>query len=767
MLFGLERYRETRLPLYLLLPAACLAVQIYIAYTPGWVTTAVVLGIYGVVRFAPDLYRRDYRVAVNTGAAFALAAVIGALLGAYSLFPSIADALGSSYQQDRALGLAHLPLEDAWTYLFPDYWGTEDNWIGVGGNYPEWVAYTAITAAPLALLGFWHMRRHWSGWFCAILLVFCASQVFGIPPVKELAHLPGLKQVAAGRWFFGINLVAAMMAPAGVAMLMSDTIQPRVRYRLIAALAAMFALALLAVVVLSLDSDDANWVLISEGQGLLPSLSEIFDGYGTHLHRQMGLLLLAVGLAAFALFVPRRAILACSGIVAIGFIDLFAFGYDYNGTIDRDDLYPTSPGIEFLQQDTGDFRIAPVASDGRRQVFPGFTANLFGLRTITGYDHYRDEDYLTFIDPLRSQNDRDITELYGYVPVGANRTHLNPNILRLLNVKYVVTEPTGLYEGTGGEPANSTAFPVYGAHSQGQVFEASAEDDAIELLLATAGGPGPESDIVFHIRSSPTIGADLVTTTIDGREVADNSWHVVPLPQMEEATDLYIEVEVPDANAERPLLLWGVPESDAGDRYDSGEKSNGTLTHRVLDAPEWADSVYEGDDLAIYEVEGTLPVAWGVLNSTSADDLGSAVNILTASSFDPASTVVLTEDSDSPTVDGTAETEVVEYDSQHARIQTDFPEDGYVVFSIPYDNGWHATVDGEGAEILPANGLLQAVPVEEGVHEVEIEFRPAEYVWGQRISLVTLVSLLLGGMAYVGYSQRRRFRRSSGDQISS
>jgi hypothetical protein len=61
MIFGFERHRETRQHLYLLIPAVCFAMQIYMAYIPGWVVTGGVLGIYGLVRVAPLLWRREVR----------------------------------------------------------------------------------------------------------------------------------------------------------------------------------------------------------------------------------------------------------------------------------------------------------------------------------------------------------------------------------------------------------------------------------------------------------------------------------------------------------------------------------------------------------------------------------------------------------------------------------------------------------------------------------------------------------------------------------
>ena len=62
--------------------------------------------------------------------------------------------------------------------------------------------------------------------------------------------------------------------------------------------------------------------------------------------------------------------------------------------------------------------------------------------------------------------------------------------------------------------------------------------------------------------------------------------------------------------------------------------------------------------------------------------------------------------------------------------------------------GWRATVDGQRAEIVRANGLLRAVPLAAGEHEVEMVFRPHSLLWGGVLSLGTLLlvgRLLVGG----------------------
>ena len=52
--------------------------------------------------------------------------------------------------------------------------------------------------------------------------------------------------------------------------------------------------------------------------------------------------------------------------------------------------------------------------------------------------------------------------------------------------------------------------------------------------------------------------------------------------------------------------------------------------------------------------------------------------------------------------------------------------------------GWRATVDGEAAEILRANGLYRAVVISEGLHQVVFEYVPGSVRLGGVLSLASL-----------------------------
>jgi hypothetical protein len=65
-----------------------------------------------------------------------------------------------------------------------------------------------------------------------------------------------------------------------------------------------------------------------------------------------------------------------------------------------------------------------------------------------------------------------------------------------------------------------------------------------------------------------------------------------------------------------------------------------------------------------------------------------------------------------------------------------------LVFGELYYPGWQAAVDGEPAPILKADGVLRAVAVTPGTHQVDLAYRPASVLWGAVISLIALAAAI-------------------------
>ena len=81
--------------------------------------------------------------------------------------------------------------------------------------------------------------------------------------------------------------------------------------------------------------------------------------------------------------------------------------------------------------------------------------------------------------------------------------------------------------------------------------------------------------------------------------------------------------------------------------------------------------------------------------------------------------------------------------------------DPFLALAIPYERGWSAKVNGKPVPIEKANYAFIGVPIEKGMNDVKLVYRPPFFF----ISLlVTLISLLLGTLYAAGVRKRRKAR---------
>jgi hypothetical protein len=103
-------------------------------------------------------------------------------------------------------------------------------------------------------------------------------------------------------------------------------------------------------------------------------------------------------------------------------VDLLVFGMGYNPAIPRDRYYPSTPAIEWLKQDSTNFRVW-----GEKQVLVPNTAEIFGLRDARGCDFMTVRRYEELING-------EAGDFFFYSSAPSL-----PKPFQLLNVKYVLT----------------------------------------------------------------------------------------------------------------------------------------------------------------------------------------------------------------------------------------------------------------------------------------------------------------------------------------
>lgn len=108
--------------------------------------------------------------------------------------------------------------------------------------------------------------------------------------------------------------------------------------------------------------------------------------------------------------------------------------------------------------------------------------------------------------------------------------------------------------------------------------------------------------------------------------------------------------------------------------------------------------------------------------------------------------------------------EVASYDTNAFKGRITVEEDQAVFFSIPYEDGWTVKVDGRRVQADKVFDAFIAVPLEAGVHEIELHYVSEGFYLGMVITIVSI--LLLIGFLYLLKNKRGQWESEEGSEES-
>jgi len=85
---------------------------------------------------------------------------------------------------------------------------------------------------------------------------------------------------------------------------------------------------------------------------------------------------------------------------------------------------------------------------------------------------------------------------------------------------------------------------------------------------------------------------------------------------------------------------------------------------------------------------------------------------------------------------------VISYDSTHLDGVITAENEGALFLTIPYDESWEATVDGQKAEIIPIDNAFMALKLTAGTHNISLHYKPSRFRLCCYISLAALAALI-------------------------
>jgi hypothetical protein len=203
----------------------------------------------------------------------------------------------------------------------------------------------------------------------------------------------------------------------------------------------------------------------------------------------------------------------------------------------------------------------------------------------------------------------------------------------------------------------------------------------------------------------------------------------------------YHETNVFTAGISSPLLdllnlRYFVVPANAADRRDL------SVMATKLPVP------YEDEHVLVIENPDALPRAW-IVHEARTLPAAEIVPALADGSVNPRQVALLEGNAPSlsvPDQDGTDTVHYTRLSPESFSVAASAPTPGLLVLSEIWDPGWHATVDGVPTDILRANGIFMAVPLEPGDHEVVFRYLPPHFWLGVAITVGGALSLLGGGI---------------------
>jgi hypothetical protein len=190
--------------------------------------------------------------------------------------------------------------------------------------------------------------------------------------------------------------------------------------------------------------------------------------------------------------------------------------------------------------------------------------------------------------------------------------------------------------------------------------------------------------------------------------------------------------------------------------------------------PSWAPralpsrglrQTYAGPDATVYEVLGRVPRATVVTDAIWAGSSPEALRRFVDPSFDGRRQVVLEGGAlgNAPAVPSRTPppSRVVwrEDRPDEVRLSVAAQQPGWLVLLDSWDQGWKATVNGRGTEVMRANYNFRAVAVPAGTSTVEFSYRPTSFTFGGWITVFS-TGLIACAMVPEWARRRRAARRA-------
>ncbi len=432
-------YRKTS-PRHIALVALIVAAQLTAGHAETALYTLTAGGLYYLLRTSSAWWSdRELRSGAMRLMALAAAAALGVALASAHLLPFL-EWLRYSAELRWRTGLGGLRA----TRLGPKYWVAgilpmllpnifnNPTWPGQyrsffpGWNFVEQTLYVGILGLPLAAAVLVARRGDKRVWLLAALGFAALGAALRLPVFDWINYLPLFNIAAYGRFRLVYSFCVSVLAGLGARDLLKaeggDDIARPVIWLLMVSTAVGAVVLLIAPRILSEMNRAAPFPF---RQLIQDALSDAFRASNIQMYWPLLVALAAVViLGLYVRRVLRRQIVQ-PVLLLLVVVDLFALGMGYHTTVPAESIFPETPALQLLKNDTSLFRIVGTNID----LMPN-TGMIYGLHDVRGLD-FPGRRYQELCQAIGGR------DWLGYGILFTEQ--LKPRLLGLLNVKYVLT----------------------------------------------------------------------------------------------------------------------------------------------------------------------------------------------------------------------------------------------------------------------------------------------------------------------------------------
>lgn len=353
---------------------------------------------------------------------------------------------------------------------------------------------------------------------------------------------------------------------------------------------------------------------------------------------------------------------------------------------------------------------------------------------------------------------------YFYGPMGSiDKFFEHKKYFDFLGVKYILTEGYDFNTFAPGIPGQSGQFTKI---QNGIAQSFISPVDSIKSVGVSLGSLQNKGDVTLTIDSVPPdqkYHRESTIHTISNQKF--NQFEIIPPLTDVQDKELYMTLRYQQSDSDNFVIVFTYGKNQTG--YDLvADKLQGRFYENgiVVDGKQMAFSLtsdsneypvaFRFHDINIHENTEAFPRAFLVARYHVTEEGKAQQHLKENPDFDLRHNVILERElppEESSLLGSSGTAEIVSLSANKVTITTESQHASLLVLTDSYYPGWKAYVDGKETQIYRADGLVRAVFVPAGTHNIEFSYMPESFVAGATISIVS--AAILAGV-YV-YSRRK------------